>query len=51
MTIPGPLPYSRHAMARERAKSFEERLPDVVPREEADISQLSDEILAQGGPA
>ena len=29
-------------MARERAKSFEERLPDVVPREEADISHLSD---------
>jgi len=31
-------------MARERAKSFEERLPDVVPREEADISHLSDEM-------
>lgn len=31
-------------MARERAKSFEERLPDVVPRVEADISQLSDEM-------
>ena len=29
-------------MARERAKSFEERLPDVVPRAEADISHLSD---------
>jgi hypothetical protein len=29
-------------MARERAKSFEERLPDVVPRSEPDISHLSD---------
>jgi hypothetical protein len=31
-------------MVRERAKSFAERLPDVVPREEADISHLSDEM-------
>jgi hypothetical protein len=31
-------------MARERAKSFEERLPDVVQRSEADISHLSDEM-------
>ena len=31
-------------MARERAKSFEERLPDVVARDEADISHLSDEM-------
>src|SRR4029453_10307859 len=31
-------------MARERAKSFEERLPDVVPRSEPDISHLSDEM-------
>jgi hypothetical protein len=31
-------------MARERAKSFEERLPDVVPRAEADIAHLSDEM-------
>jgi len=31
-------------MARERAKSFEERLPDVVPKGEADISHLSDEM-------
>jgi len=31
-------------MARERAKSFEERLPDVVPRGEADIAHLSDEM-------
>jgi hypothetical protein len=29
-------------MARERAKSFEERLPDVVPRAEADIAHLPD---------
>lgn len=31
-------------MARERAKSFEERLPDVIPRFEPDISHLSDEM-------
>jgi hypothetical protein len=31
-------------MARERAKSYEERLPDVVPRAEADIAHLSDEM-------
>jgi len=31
-------------MARARAKSFEERLPDVVPRGEADIAHLSDEM-------
>jgi hypothetical protein len=31
-------------MPRERAKSFEERLPDVVARVEPDISQLSDEM-------
>jgi hypothetical protein len=31
-------------MVRDRAKSFAERLPDIVPREEADISHLSDEM-------
>jgi hypothetical protein len=31
-------------MARERPKSFEERLPDVVARNEADIGALSDEL-------
>lgn len=31
-------------MARERAKTFAERLPPVVPKEEEDISQLSDEM-------
>jgi hypothetical protein len=31
-------------MARERAKSFADRLPPVVPKEEDDISHLSDEM-------
>jgi hypothetical protein len=31
-------------MARERAKTFAERLPPVVPKEEEDISHLSDEM-------
>src|SRR5262249_23094078 len=31
-------------MAAERAKTFAERLPPVVPKEEEDISQLSDEM-------
>lgn len=31
-------------MPRERAKTFADRLPPVVPREEADISHLSDEM-------
>jgi hypothetical protein len=31
-------------MGRERPPDFAERLPRVVPREEADISQLSDEM-------
>lgn len=31
-------------MTRERAKSFADRLPPVVPREEKDISHLSDEM-------
>jgi hypothetical protein len=31
-------------MGRERAKTFADRLPPVVPREEADISHLSDEM-------
>lgn len=37
------MPYSR-AVARERAKTFADRLPPVVPREEDDISHLSDEM-------
>lgn len=32
------------AVPRERAKSFADRLPPVVPKEEADISHLSDEM-------
>jgi hypothetical protein len=31
-------------MARERAKSFADRLPPLVPREEPDIAHLSDEL-------
>ncbi len=31
-------------MARERAKSFADRLPLLVPKEETDISHLSDEM-------
>jgi hypothetical protein len=31
-------------MGRERAKTFADRLPPVVPREETDISHLSDEM-------
>ncbi|HLA78055.1 MAG TPA: hypothetical protein VJU18_10795 [Vicinamibacteria bacterium] len=31
-------------MSRERAKSYADRLPPVVPKEEADISHLSDEM-------
>jgi len=31
-------------MSRERAKSFADRLPPVVPKEEEDISQLSPEM-------
>lgn len=31
-------------MGRERAKTFADRLPDVVPRVEEDISHLSDEM-------
>lgn len=31
-------------MSRERAKSFADRLPRVVPKEEQDISHLSDEM-------
>jgi hypothetical protein len=32
-------------MARERAKTFAERLPPIVPKEEEDISHLSDEMV------
>lgn len=38
------VPYSRRHMARERAKTFADRLPPVVPKEEDDISHLSDEM-------
>jgi hypothetical protein len=31
-------------MGREKAKTFADRLPPLVPREEADISHLSDEM-------
>jgi hypothetical protein len=31
-------------MGRERAKTFADRLPPLVPKEEPDISQLSDEL-------
>ena len=31
-------------MSRDSAKSFAERLPEVVPKQEADISHLSDEM-------
>jgi len=31
-------------MGRERAKTFADRLPPLVPREETDISHLSDEL-------
>jgi len=31
-------------MGRERAKTFADRLPSLVPREEADITHLSDEM-------
>jgi len=37
------VPYDR-AVPRERAKTFADRLPAVVPREEEDISQLSDDM-------
>ena len=37
------MPYPR-AVTRERAKTFADRLPPVVPREEEDISHLGDEM-------
>ena len=37
------MPYPR-AVARERAKTYADRLPPVVPREEEDISHLGDEM-------
>jgi len=37
------VPYDR-AVPRERAKTFADRLPPVVPRAEEDISQLSDDM-------
>ena len=41
------MPYSRRHMARERAKTFADRLPPVVPKEEDDISRLSDEMAEE----
>jgi hypothetical protein len=32
------------AMARERAKTYADRLPPLVPRQETDIAHLSDEM-------
>jgi len=32
-------------LSRERAKTFADRLPPIVPKEEADISHLSDEMV------
>lgn len=43
LTDPGPSPMLDR-MARERAKTFADRLPPLVPREEEDISHLSDEM-------
>ena len=37
------MPYPR-AVTRERAKTFADRLPPVVPREEEDIAHLGDEM-------
>ena len=31
-------------MARERAKTYADRLPPLVPRQETDIAHLSDEM-------
>jgi hypothetical protein len=44
LTFGGPCPILA-AVAPEHAKSFAERLPPVVPKEEEDISQLSDEMV------
>src|SRR5205814_10150356 len=41
--LPGPCPILA-AMAGERARSFADRLPPVLPGAEADISHLSDEM-------
>ena len=38
------LPYAARTLAEQEALSFADRLPPVVPREEADISHLSDEM-------
>jgi hypothetical protein len=32
-------------VARERAKTFAERLPPILPKEEEDISELSDDLV------
>jgi len=44
LTFPEPCPILAGKMARERAQTFAERLPPVVPKEEDDISALSDEM-------
>jgi len=36
--------YPRRTMARDRPPDFADRLPRVVPKEETDVSQLSDEM-------
>jgi hypothetical protein len=38
------VPYAARTLAEQEALSFADRLPPVVPREEADISHLSDEM-------
>ena len=45
-TSPGMVQdYNSDPMGRERAKTFADRLPPVVPRQEEDISHLSDEMV------
>jgi len=43
LTFCGPCPILA-TMSRERAKTFADRLPPLVAKEEADISHLSDEM-------
>ena len=44
MTFAGGCPILAVKMARERARTFADRLAPVVPKEEDDISALSDEM-------
>src|SRR5262245_20533173 len=39
------VPFAPDAMSPPRPKSFADRLPPIVPREETDISHLSDEMV------